>query len=111
MFEYQLGEVRIGVMKLCFVLGGWPVAQWFEQPFCVEPAHPLEGGVFDVLEALLRQYFPKGTDLSAISINDLNAVALTLNSRPRKTLGWRTPAETLNQFLQLHLAAGVATTR
>ena len=48
---------------------------------------------------LLRQYFPKGTDLSKHSVEDLNAVALALNSRPRKTLGWKTPAEALNQLL------------
>ena len=48
---------------------------------------------------LLRQYFPKGTHLSKHSVEDLNAVALALNSRPRKTLGWKTPAEALNQLL------------
>src|SRR4051812_13420115 len=42
---------------------------------------------------LLRQYFPKGTDLSRWSADDLEAVALTINDRPRKVLGWKTPAE------------------
>ena len=49
--------------------------------------------------ALLRQYFPKGTDLARHSRSDLDAVALALNSRPRKTLAWKTPAEALDQLL------------
>lgn len=48
---------------------------------------------------MLRQYFPKGTDLSRWSRDELDAVATTLNSRPRKTLSWKTPAETLNELL------------
>jgi len=45
----------------------------------------------------LRQYFPRGTDLSAHSKNALQAVALALNTRPRKTLGWKTPAEAFDE--------------
>ena len=59
---------------------------------------------------LLRQYFPKGTDLSRHSAKDLAAVATALNSRPRKTLGWRTPAETLNDHILSVQQATVATT-
>jgi IS30 family transposase len=55
---------------------------------------------------LLRQYFPKGTDLSKHSASDLAAVADALNSRPRKTLGWRTPAEALDELLSHPSTAG-----
>ena len=48
---------------------------------------------------LLRQYFPKGTSLSVHSREDLDAVAAQLNSRPRKTLGWKTPAQALERVL------------
>jgi transposase, IS30 family len=49
---------------------------------------------------LLRQYFPKGTDLRRHTSADLAAVAAELNARPRKTLGWETPAERLAALLQ-----------
>jgi hypothetical protein len=48
---------------------------------------------------LLRQYFPKGTDLSIHSVDEISAVAAALNARPRKTLGWKTPAEALDELL------------
>ncbi|WP_420107687.1 IS30 family transposase [Kocuria marina] len=59
---------------------------------------------------LLRQYFPKGTDLSRWSAEDLEAIALTLNNRPRKILDWRTPAEVFAQQLRSVQQPGVATT-
>ncbi len=59
---------------------------------------------------LLRPYFPKGTDLARSGANELDAVALTLNNRPRKILGWTTPAEMWAEHLLLTEQAGVATT-
>jgi IS30 family transposase len=59
---------------------------------------------------LLRQYFPKGTDLSRHGIAELEAVAAALNNRPRKTLDWKTPTEALNEYLLVIQGAGVATT-
>jgi IS30 family transposase len=59
---------------------------------------------------LLRQYFTKGTDLSRWSEHEIQAVARALNNRPRRTLGWKTPAETLNEYLKSVRQPGVATT-
>lgn len=77
--------------------------------FC-DPQSLWQRGSNENTNGLLRQHFPRGTNLARWNVEEIEAVAAALNGRPRKTLGWKTPAEALNEHLLSLQQAGVATT-
>ena len=78
--------------------------------FFADPLSSWQRGTNENKNGLLRKYFPKGTDLSRWSAQEIQAVAHVFNTRPRRILGWKTPAEALNEYLKSVQQSSGATT-
>ena len=74
-------------------------ATGFKVFFCDPPRLPWQRGTNENINGLIRQYFPKGTEFADVDAATVREIQRKLNSRPRETLGWRTPAEALAQAL------------
>ena len=70
------------------------------QVYFADPHSPWQRGTNENTNGLIRDYFPKGTDFSQVSVAQLKRVQKELNDRPRKTLGWQSPKETFTNLLQ-----------
>ena len=108
----QYAQLRIGTGLPVYLCDPHSYRAAIRPAKTASPKGDAEGqrGTNENTDGLLRQSFPKGTQLGTHGADDLAAVAAALNGRPRKTLGWRTPAEALDQLHQSAQTGGIATT-